>query len=116
MEARVSDAGSNGASARSGVFKGVSFVGLLGVLGTLIAAYIQNLSAYHDKVTALAKDDMAAAAQVFTDASTALSGPLSLQERLISGYFAAVNQKADTDDTAYVTKSTRAINGPYEEA
>jgi hypothetical protein len=25
-------------------------------------------------------------------------------------------QKADTDDTAYVTKSTRAINGPYEDA
>ena len=91
-------------------------VGLLGVLGTLIAAYFQNLSAYHDKVTALAKDDMAAAAQAFTDASTALSGPLSLQERLISGYFAAVDQKVDADDTAYVTTSTRAINGPYEVA
>ena len=112
----MSDAGSKGASAPSGFFKGVSFVGLLGVLGTLIAAYFQNLSAYQDKVTALAKDDMAAAAKAFTDASTELSGPLSLQERLILGYFAAVDQKADTDDTAYVTKSTRAINGPYEDA
>src|SRR6516225_5144154 len=113
---RVSDAGSKGASAPSGFFKGVSFVGLLGVLGTLIAAYFQNLSAYQDKVTALAKDDMAAAAQAFTDASTALSRPLSLQERLILGYFAAVDQKVDTDDTAYMTKRTRAINGPYEDA
>ena len=35
----MSDAGSKGPSAPSGFFKGVSFVGLLGVLGTLIAAY-----------------------------------------------------------------------------
>ena len=116
MEVRVSDAGRHGPSAPSGFFKGVSFVGLLGVLGTLIAAYFQNLSAYQDKVTALAKDDMAAAAQAFTDASTTLSRPLSLQERLIFGYFAAVDQKVDTDDTAFVTRSTRAINGPYEDA
>jgi hypothetical protein len=49
MEARVSDAGSNGASAPSGFFKGVSFVGLFGVLGTLIAAYFQNLSTYGER-------------------------------------------------------------------
>lgn len=112
----MSNAESNGASAPSGFFKGVTFVGVLGALGTLIAAYFQNLSAYEDKVTALARDDMAAAAQAFTDASTALSAPLSLQERLIFGYFAAVDQKVDADDAAYVTKSTRAINGLYEDA
>ena len=50
MEVRVSDAGSKGASAPSGFFKGVSFVGLLGVLGTLIAAYFQNLSAYRTRL------------------------------------------------------------------
>jgi hypothetical protein len=35
---------------------------------------------------------------------------------LIFGYFAAVDGNVDTDDTAYVTKSTRAINDLYENA
>ncbi len=120
MGVKMPDAGSGGASAPSGFFKGVTFVGvfsaIVGVLGTLIAAYFQNLSAYEDKASALAKDDMAAAAQAFTDASTALSIPLSLQERLIFGYAAAAEETVDTDDDAYVTKSTRAINGNYEDS
>ncbi|MGH6671146.1 MAG: hypothetical protein ACRECV_04100 [Xanthobacteraceae bacterium] len=93
--------------------KGLALVSLI---GTLIGAYFQNLSAYEAKVSALAKDDLTAATQAFTDASTALSVPLSLQERLIFGYFDAVDQGVDNDDNAYVTKNAHAIDGPYETA
>jgi len=93
--------------------KGLALVSLL---GTLIGAYFQNVSSYEDKVSAQAKDDLAAATQAFTDASNALSTPLSLQERLIFGYFDAVDQKVDGDDNAYVTKNARALDAQYEEA
>lgn len=92
-------------------FKGL---GIVSVLGTLIAGYFQYLSAYHDKVSAVAQQDMAAATSAFSEVSQALSIPLSLQERLVFGFYDAVNQKVDTDDDAYVTKNTRAINDKYE--
>ena len=47
-------------------FKGLTFVGLI---STLIVAYFQYLSAYHDKVTAMAKDDMAFATDTFKHAA-----------------------------------------------
>lgn len=116
----MSSTDSGGRPAPSGFFKGVTFIGLfsasVGVFGTLITAYFQNLSAYEDKVTVLAKDDMAAATQEFKDAATALSAPLSLQERLVFGYAAATEGTVDSDDTAYVTKSVRTINKNYEDA
>jgi hypothetical protein len=43
-----------------------------------------------------------------------LSIPLSLQERLIFGFYDAVKQKIDTDGNAYGTKSARAMIGGYE--
>lgn len=93
--------------------KGLTFVGFL---STLIVAYFQYLSAYQDKVATQAKDDLESATAAFKEASTALSVPLSLQERLISGYYDAIDQKIDTDANAYLTRSMRAINGPYQDA
>lgn len=97
-------------------FAALKGVALVSVLGTLIGAYFQNVSAYDDKVSAQAKEDLTYATQTFADASTALSTPLTLQERLIFGYFDAVDQKVDTDDNAFVTKNARAIDASYEEA
>jgi len=97
-------------------FAALKGVALLSVVGTLIGAYFHDVSAYDDKVSAQAKEDLTYATQTFADASTALSMPLTLQERMIFGYFDAVDQKVDTDDSAFVTKNARAIDASYEEA
>jgi len=91
-------------------------LGIVSVLGTLIAGYFQYLSAYHDKVSAIAQQDMTAATSAFSEVSNALSVPLTLQERLIFGFFDAVEQKVENDDDAYVTKNARAIYENYETA
>lgn len=121
----MSNAGSTGTPAPTGFwrslrrgllrelsyFKRITAVGLVSTV-----AYFQNLSAYEDKVATQAKDDLTAATQAFAETSAALSVPLSLQERLVFAYYDAVKQKIDNDDTAYVTKRARAIDGPYEDA
>jgi len=66
----MSNADDDGASAPRGFWQsltsfvsrqlsGITLIGVLGLLTTLIVAYFQNLSAYHDKVTTQAKDDPA---------------------------------------------------------
>jgi hypothetical protein len=94
----------------------VSKLAILGVLGTLIGAYFQNLSIYNDKVSAQAKDDMTAAANAFADASSALSVPLALQQQLIFGYHYAIAANADSDSAAYETTNGRAIYKSYTDA
>jgi hypothetical protein len=47
-------------------FKNITFAGFI---ATCIVGYFQNLSAYQDKVTALAKTDMDTAAVTFTEVS-----------------------------------------------
>jgi hypothetical protein len=91
-------------------FKGLTFFGLI---STLVVAYFQNLSTYHDKVATMAKQDMAAATEAFTDASTALSVALSLQQRLISDFYAAVPGDTYKNDAAYLTKDARATYKDY---
>jgi hypothetical protein len=94
----------------------VSKIAILGVLGTLIGAYFQNLSIYNDKVAAQAKDDMTAAANAFADASSALSVPLALQQQLIFGYHNAIAANADSDSTGYETANAHAIYKSYTDA
>ncbi len=74
------------------------------------------MSAYQDKVATQAKDEMAAATQVFAEASSALSSALSLQQRLINDFYDAVPGDAYKDDNAYPTKSARAIYKDYLDA
>jgi hypothetical protein len=95
---------------------GITIVGVVGVLGTLIVAYFQNLSAYQDKVATQAKDEMTAATQVFAEASTALSSALSLQQRLIDNFYDAVPKDSYKDENAYPTKSARATYKDYLDA
>jgi hypothetical protein len=94
----------------------VSKLAILGVLGTLIGSYFQNLSIYNDKVAAQAKDDMTAAANAFADASSALSVPLALQQQLIFGYHNAIVANADTDSNGYETANARTIYKSYTDA
>ena len=77
-------------------FKGLTWFGLV---STLLVAYFQNLSAYHNKVATLAQTDTAAATDTFTEATTNLSLALTLQQRLIQDFYAALNNNAYQDDT-----------------
>jgi hypothetical protein len=94
-------------------FKGITF---LGVLGTIIGAYFQYISAYNEKVTALAAEDLAQATAAFTDASKQLSVPLSLQERLVFSFFAANDPKTDKDEKAYIAANASKLIAQYDAA
>lgn len=91
-------------------FKGLTWFGLV---STLLVAYFQNLSAYHNKVATLAQTDTAAATDTFTEATTNLSLALTLQQRLIQDFYAALNNNAYQDDTSYLTKDARSVNKEY---
>jgi len=53
----------------------VGGITLFSLFGTPIGAYIQNLSAYENKVAAQAQTDMTAATTAFADTSSTLSLP-----------------------------------------
>lgn len=87
---------------------------VVGALGTVFVSILQHVSAYHDSVAKLAKEDLDNATSALTEAVTALSNPLSLQEQLIWFYSAAKKTNTDTDDDAYETKNARLISKNYE--
>jgi hypothetical protein len=95
------------------VLKGLT---ALSIFGTLVGAYIQNLSAYENKVAAQAQSDMTAATQAFADVSGELSLPLILQKQLILSYHHAITANTDTDATAYDTANARTIYKLYTDA
>jgi hypothetical protein len=89
---------------------------LVSVLGTLIAAYFQNLSAYQDKVSALAQEDMVAATTAFTDTSNTLSQAINLQDLLFYDFLHASKLNAGGDDNALTSKHAHDLDKPYEDA
>ena len=91
-------------------------VGLLGIIGTLLVAYFQNLSAYENKVAAQAKDDLTAATQTFAEVSNAISVPLALQSELIAAYRRAIAESKDSDANAYETSNARTVYKAYSTA
>ena len=93
--------------------KGVS---VLGLLGTLIVAYFQYVSAYHDKVSAQSKDDLAAATATFTEATNAFSTAMTLQQTLFFNYRDAVSKNVDGDDKGLETRTAREILKGYDDA
>src|SRR5262249_29823009 len=99
-----------------GEFTFLKSLTFLSIFGTLIGAYFQYLSTYQDKVSTLAKEDLAAATSIFTRASTALSVPLSLQERLVLGYYDAIKNNVDTDPASSETRSAHDLEVAYEGA
>jgi hypothetical protein len=94
-------------------FKGLSFVGLL---TTLIVAYFQYLSAYHNKVSAMAKDDMTAATDTFTRTSNALSTAIILEDQLYLSFKRAAALNASGDANALTSKRAHDLYTAYEAA
>ena len=99
-----------------GEYSFVKGLTVLSVFGTLIGAYFQNLSAYENKVAAQAQADLAAAAQTFTETSSALGAPLSLQKQLIADYHNAIVAGTDAEANAYETTHAHEIYKAYTSA
>ena len=106
----------SGSTAKRGVWQFVGNAAFLGALGTVFVGLFQYVSAYHDSVATLAKNDLDAATNALTEAVSTLANPLSLQERLIWSYSFAKKNDTENDDDAYETKSARAISKSYEDS
>jgi hypothetical protein len=114
-----------------GVLHQISGVALLGLIGTLIGAYFQNITAYQDKVAALAQQDMSAATQALDEIGTKLSTAISLQQRFVGNFYNAICldvdnvyedlyketktpcKNASQDSRAYLTKSAGDLYKSY---
>lgn len=94
-------------------FKGLSLVGFL---STLLVGYFQYLSAYQDKVSTQAKEDLTAATEAFTEASNTLSTAMTLQQILFYDYRYMISKGLDGDDKALETKNAREIYNSYDSA
>ncbi len=94
------------------------FIGLpiITVVGSLLGAHFQYVSAYEDKVRAAGKGQMEAAEKTFTDASSAFSKVITLQQTLYFDLHDAKKNKHDQDQQSLEAKNSRAISPAYEEA
>jgi len=101
-------------------FKGISLVTVLGglftVLSSLAVGYFQYLSAYQEKVSSQAKDDMTLAAATFTEISRPFSEMQALQQTLYIDFARAFGEKSSASDKALATKDAQAISERYEKA
>ena len=86
------------------------------LIGSLLVGYFQYLSAYQDKVSAQAKEDMSAATSTFSAIADAFSEAQMLQQILYFDYTAALAIDADADAQAIQTKNAQATYPPYEHA
>jgi hypothetical protein len=86
------------------------------LIGSLLVGYFQYLNAYQDKVSAQAKDDMAAATSTFTDIANAFSEAQTLQQILFFDFSNALDDHSDADEKALGTKDARGIFPAYETA
>lgn len=89
---------------------------ILSVLGTLIVAYFQDLSAYQAKVAEQAKEDTTAATDTFKLTSNTLSAAITLQSLLFYDFFRSVRQNVVGDKTALTSKNAQDLYKPYEDA
>ncbi len=110
----------NGAPAKSGLWPkmkdaiirieqdfAVLKISILSVLGTLVVAYFQDLSAYQNKVAEQAKDDMTAATNSFTQASSTLSKAVTLQALLFYNFSAQRPSKSATTKMPLLARTRR---------
>jgi hypothetical protein len=95
------------------IVKGLS---LVTVLSSLAVGYFQYLSAYQEKVSNQAKDDMASATTTFTEISGGFSEIQALQQILYSDFTRAVRDKSDASEQALSTKNALTISDAYEKA
>lgn len=93
--------------------KGLS---LIGFLSTFLVAYFQYLSAYQDKVSTQAKEDLAAATAAFTEASNTFSTAMTLQQMLFYDYRYIISKGLEGDDKVLETRNARDIYNSYDSA
>jgi hypothetical protein len=86
------------------------------VIGTLLAAHFQYVSAYQDKVRAVGAQEVATAEAVFTETSSAFSKAITLQQILYFNYHDAITSHRETDQKSLELKNARSIFPQYEEA
>jgi hypothetical protein len=86
------------------------------LIGSLLVGYFQFLSAYQDKVSAQAKEDMTEATSTFSDIANAFSEAQMLQQIIYFDYAAALAASADGDAQALQTKDAQATYLPYQHA
>ena len=86
------------------------------LVGSLLVGYFQYLNAYQDKVSAQAKEDMAAATSTFTDIANAFSEAQTLQQILFFDYSRALDDNADGNVKALDTKEAQTTVPAYEHA
>ena len=86
------------------------------LIGSLLVGYFQYLNAYQDKVSAQAKDDMAAATSTFTDIANAFSEAQTLQQILFADFSNALDDHSDANEKALGTKDARGVFPTYESA
>jgi hypothetical protein len=86
------------------------------LIGSLLVGYFQYLSAYQDKVSAQAKEDMTAATSTFSEIADAYSEGQMLQQILYFDYVEALAINADGDAQAIQTKSAQANYPSYAHA
>jgi hypothetical protein len=88
---------------------------VLGLIGTVFVAVFQYISAYHNSVANLAKNDLDKAMSALTDTVSTLSRPLSLQERLIWDYYLAQRNTHAGDAVAYRV-GANSISDDYQKS
>jgi len=89
---------------------------VLSFFGTLVGAYFQDLSAYQNKVSAQAKEDMTAATDTFKQTANTLSTAITLQSLLFYDFFHGVNLNVGDDKNALTSKNAQDLYKPYEDA
>jgi hypothetical protein len=95
------------------VAKGFVFVGLL---TSLFGGFFQYLSAYDQKVSDQAKEDMTQASATFEEISNSFAEMQALQQILYSDFTSAVRTRSDASEQALDTRNAREISDTYEKA
>jgi hypothetical protein len=86
------------------------------LIGSLLVGYFQYLSAYQDKVSAQAKDDMTEATSTFLEISNSFSKAQTLQQILFFDFAAALDNKTDGNAQALETADAQKIYPDYQDA
>ncbi|MGO9701980.1 MAG: hypothetical protein ACLPX7_22255 [Xanthobacteraceae bacterium] len=106
----------SGNAAKSGFWGFIGSAAVIGALGTVFASVFQHISAYHDSVANLAKADLDKGVSTLADTVSALSTPLSLQQRLIWDYFLAHQENPKADDAITFHTSAHSIYDDYQKS
>ena len=97
-------------------FTFVRGLSLFTLLSSALVAYFQYLSAYQDKVSIQARDDLKSVADTFTEVSVPFSNVLALQQMLYSDFAKAVRSKSDANTQALGSKNALEMSKAYEKA